>query len=1039
MAEKFLRNQVAFGKQTSNMTNPTPDQVKRGVQMAVKTALTSRLTAPLRFGQPVVSQLIQMAKEIAAKELGKPGNASLTMSPLTASATARTRANTTLARRIETELLTFARGALGLSDSNLSSDQKAFSPQEKAYIKQVSADAATSATDQDTSPLGMYLAAAKVHIRISQIIARLSLDTRDEMGLPGTDIIRNSLSDADRVLMSLALTGNPFQGFGLRRTVIFAPLPIKPENDQIALQASPSFTYSIIRKLAVNKISSLITREKIIVLPENAAPPISDLQAPASGRLDEVLKQLRELTDQVKRNRFDNIIVIVPPGGFPENLGNQLESLRKRMALNPDVRLDIVQIDTGIVPERLRDLRARSRGSSLLAFDIDSFGAIGQRLRGEGLAGSWVIIPEQGHLDLTPSSQKSGDAAIGASLDPSQMPRLQPLGILRDRLLILNNLPKTSLTDELNAATDESRLTEARAHYLAAITGKLKDENGKPLKKRNASAVAYANLYNNNFFQVSPGDSPAKAPDRPKDTLSSAIAGNDELRKSMPSLATMRDDLRGLGRERTDLVQQDEFKRTVMPTIANLESLRTDLDNLDDALKDIEVKDPTSLKKAIDLTIKARRGIADLPRYLADQGKGSSSVIPSSEDSLYRSKAMRLGIERAILVRLVRFSDSQLEFQKLATDAARDQTHLDSLPAQEKEYQAYVELTRIFSQLFKNLHRYDATQATDSGKNDDLFAKLAEKLDHEQGDAADGAKVPAGTAPDQQTKPAEPPKDPGKPAEPAKDTNKEKKATGNAPKDALSTIKAAPKSQQYVQLLAEIYLDLFDLQNELSRNTLTTPTFARLPRKTVPPIVLLPQQPGGQGGAAAKSLPEQLLAETPLLAQVAPFDLKPFTAEEKASFDLIVGFTRELKPLGMPTICRLSGCSTRPVPTPMRRGRHSSSSILRPRQVRCLYSGCLIPTGTPGDFRQGAITPNSTSKQSICPTAAARSTTRSRSHLPIPRWSCPPRSARSRSALVTATKKTTTKWLLAASSPPPRAWRSSKHWSPPAVRCRMST
>ncbi len=83
------------------------------------------------------------------------------------------------------------------------------------------------------------------------------------------------------------------------------------------------------------------------------------------------------------------------------------------MALNPDVRLDIVQVDTGNVPQRLRDLCARSRGNSVFAFDIDSFGAIGQRLRGEGISGSWVIAPEQGHLDLTPSSQKAEVAAAG--------------------------------------------------------------------------------------------------------------------------------------------------------------------------------------------------------------------------------------------------------------------------------------------------------------------------------------------------------------------------------------------------------------------------------------------------------------------------------------------------------------------------------------------------------------------------------------------------------------------------------------------------
>ena len=180
------------------MTPPTADQLKRGVDIAVQTALKSRISVPPRFGKSIVSQLLQKVQEIAAKELGKPGGSALTVSPLTSNTNAQARATSTLARRIETELLTFVRGSLGLTGTSAAPTATAFSPEEKAYIKQVSTDAATQATTVDTSPLGMYFAAAKVHIRISQIIARLSLDTRDELGLPGTDIIRNSLSDADR-------------------------------------------------------------------------------------------------------------------------------------------------------------------------------------------------------------------------------------------------------------------------------------------------------------------------------------------------------------------------------------------------------------------------------------------------------------------------------------------------------------------------------------------------------------------------------------------------------------------------------------------------------------------------------------------------------------------------------------------------------------------------------------------------------------------------------------------------------------------------
>ena len=97
-------------------------------------------------------------------------------------------------------------------------------------------------------------------------------------------------------------------------------------------------------------------------------------------------------------------------------------------------------------------------------------------------------------------------------------------------------------------------------------------------------------------------------------------------------------------------------------------------------------------------------------------------------------------------------------------------------------------------------------------------------------------------------------------------------------------------------MLAEIYLDLFDLQNELSRGNQITPMSARMPRNKAESIVQLAQQPGGQGnqGGKEQGLAEQLLSEAPQLSQVLPVELKPFTAEEKASFDLIVGFSQSM-------------------------------------------------------------------------------------------------------------------------------------------------
>ncbi len=398
---------------------------------------------------------------------------------------------------------------------------------------------------------------------------------------------------------------------------------------------------------------------------------------------------------------------------------------------------------------------------------------------------------------------------------------------------------------------------EAFQDYRTALPAKQDAEK--------ATADAYASLFNPSFFQgeTAPKDQ-GQAKPITKDQVSDAIIKQEHaIIDHLPSLVTLRAALACRGADQNNVVKQAELTKTVLPTIAHLDTLRSDLNNLDRALKDIDVRDPKMMKTALDLTIKARRHLAALP---ADASAG----FTSTEDSLYRSRAMRLAIERAILVRLKRFSDSAKSYQDLATAVAQDHTRLSELPEAEKHYQAFVELTSIFSQLFKNLHKYDAIQATEKPEGNDVFKKLAEML---PAPAKSGKAAPG----------------PGEPREAAP------APTGNGKPAPAAAITLAPASQQYLQLLAEIYLDLFDLEHELGRSNLVTATYARMPRKVVPPIVQLPQQSGGQDSPGAKSLPEQLLAETPLLAQVVPFDLKPFTAEEKASFDLIVGFSRAMK------------------------------------------------------------------------------------------------------------------------------------------------
>ena len=191
----------------------------------------------------------------------------------------------------------------------------------------------------------------------------------------------------------------------------------------------------------------------------------------------------------------------------------------------------------------------------------------------------------------------------------------------------------------------------------------------------------------------------------------------------------MREDLAALGKEPADILRFNEFNAQIWPTIKNLDLLRDDLGELDGVLKSIDVKDPGRLKQALDVTIRARRHLAGIPDELARTRKDVLEFL-RDEDSVNQSKALRQAIERAILIRLQRFDDSKNRFLNAAQAAAKDPNDLGNLASLEKEAQAYDELTQLFTQLFRNLHNFDAIEAKAGPRPeaDDRFATLAQKL-----------------------------------------------------------------------------------------------------------------------------------------------------------------------------------------------------------------------------------------------------------------------------------------------------------------------
>ena len=173
--------------------------------------------------------------------------------------------------------------------------------------------------------------------------------------------------------------------------------------------------YVLVRDRGFEDFSRLIDRERIeLVQPRFQSDGLPGGQ-PLSVRIDRPFEAaqfanlpqirqerntsfqalLRDLYDQIERDRLENLVVLVPPGGLPPGLEQSLTVFKAKLAKGVDVRLDIAIVGSESIPTTLRDLCARSGGSVLSVTDIDEIGAIAQRLKNEQSSGSWIIIPQQ--------------------------------------------------------------------------------------------------------------------------------------------------------------------------------------------------------------------------------------------------------------------------------------------------------------------------------------------------------------------------------------------------------------------------------------------------------------------------------------------------------------------------------------------------------------------------------------------------------------------------------------------------------------------
>lgn len=433
-AERFLREQVARNRGRAGFVEPTATQLRTAIARAVTEAIAGPTFNPKtaeppssRFDTRFVEVLLGKARELAQGVTPRSNAMSRSRPGSSDRQTERTLRE--LQQRVGRELVAFAKTSLRFNDRDLPREQRALSPAEAKFIEQVARTASAEATG-GTTEFGTFLKAAYLHVELDQEIAANVGRIADELGIPGTEnrdtrirAINTELGRTD--LSRYALPGRTAFSFGERKTLLVAPLPRDPAGDFIPIQAGRDVAYPCIRDLVLNQFIRLIRRERPEVVTEDSPNlpglrPASlsvgrrspytaeETQAVVDRRYQRFLAILAYLTDEVRRNRVENIAILVPPGGLPDELGQAFESFRERMLYGADVRLDLIFIGTATVPDRLRDLQVRTGGSAMIAFDVDDVGAIAQRLKKEGVSGSWVIPPQKGIIDFTNRTQNFG-------------------------------------------------------------------------------------------------------------------------------------------------------------------------------------------------------------------------------------------------------------------------------------------------------------------------------------------------------------------------------------------------------------------------------------------------------------------------------------------------------------------------------------------------------------------------------------------------------------------------------------------------------
>jgi len=246
------------------------------------------------------------------------------------------------------------------------------------------------------------------------------------------EVVRNIASDAVTGRDPLKLTASSQDKKERKPTVIFAPAPIAESisgqgPDKVKTQAMDLDSYERLRLDGVRQFKRLSDRDKVqIYLPLRATGadievglnPADDYEIlkiskfnqsekskDLESRKERVVQVFRELSKAIDDKKLENITLLVPPGGLDPSVEDEAKKLSDKVSERTDIRFDIGLVGTATISPLLRDLSHLTTGSVLTITDIDEVGAVAQRLAYEQTQGNWVIIPEQGRIDIPASQQ----------------------------------------------------------------------------------------------------------------------------------------------------------------------------------------------------------------------------------------------------------------------------------------------------------------------------------------------------------------------------------------------------------------------------------------------------------------------------------------------------------------------------------------------------------------------------------------------------------------------------------------------------------